>query len=86
MGQTILRASRAKVLSSFSTGSTKHCRNAALNTYIGLDVHSASSTLVSIDETGEILNRRQVPTTEKHLLGFVRNEKGHKKLSWRKRI
>ena len=80
MGQTILRASRAKVLSGFSTVSTKHWRNAAVTTYIGLDVHSSSSTLVSIDETGKILNRRQMPTAEKNLLGFVRNEKGPTKL------
>ena len=51
-----------------------------MNTYIGLDVHSSSSTLVSLDETGKILNRRQVLTTEKDLLRFVRNEKRPTKL------
>lgn len=51
-----------------------------MNTYIGLDVHSSSSTLVSVDETGKILNRSQIATTEKNLLGFVRNEKRPRKL------
>ena len=48
--------------------------------YIGLDAHSATSTLVSLDEAGKILNRCRVDTTEKNLLGFVRNQKGKTKL------
>lgn len=48
--------------------------------YIGLDAHSATSTLVSLDEGGKILNRCRVDTSEKNLLNFVRNQNGKTKL------
>lgn len=48
--------------------------------YIGLDAHSSTSTLVSMNEAGKIINRSHVDTTEKNLLSFVRSHKGPRKL------
>lgn len=49
--------------------------------YIGLDGHSKTSTFVVLDERGNLLAQRHVPTTEKHLLGFIASLKpGKKKL------
>jgi len=39
--------------------------------YIGLDGHSKTSTFVVLDEKGKLLAHRRVPTSEKHLLGFM---------------
>jgi predicted NBD/HSP70 family sugar kinase len=35
-----------------------------MNYYIGLDAHSASSTVVVVNEKGEILFRQEFKTTE----------------------
>ena len=49
-------------------------------TYIGLDGHSKTSTFVSVSQKGKILTQAQVVTCERELLGFVRSQKGPKKL------
>ena len=50
----------------------KHERNAAMELYIGLDAHSATSTAVVVDERGEIKLRETFPTSEANLVGFIR--------------
>jgi transposase len=39
--------------------------------YIGLDAHYATSTLVVVNEKGEILDREEFKTTESNLIGFT---------------
>ncbi len=51
-----------------------------MSVYIGLDGHSKTSTFVSIGEKGQILTQSQVVTCERELLGFVRSQKGSKRL------
>lgn len=51
-----------------------------MSIYIGLDAHSTTSTLVSLNEAGKGISRCQVDTTEKNILGFVRSQKGKTKL------
>ena len=51
-----------------------------MSIYIGLDAHSTTSTLVSLNEAGKVISRCQVDTTEKNILGFVRSQKGKTKL------
>jgi transposase len=42
-----------------------------MNYYIGLDAHSATSTVVVVNETGEIVCRETFGTTEANLVGFI---------------
>jgi transposase len=49
-------------------------------TYIGLDGHSKTSTFVTVNESGKVLNQSQVVTCERDLLAYVRGQKGTKKL------
>jgi len=48
--------------------------------YIGLDGHSKTSTFVTMNEKGKLLEQKQVVTCERELLEFVREQKGKKKL------
>lgn len=43
-----------------------------MNLYIGLDAHSATSTVVVVDERGEIKLRETFPTSDANLAGFIR--------------
>lgn len=47
-----------------------------MNYYIGLDAHSATSTVVVVNETGEIICRETFATTESNLVGFVQRVDG----------
>ncbi len=38
-----------------------------MNYFIGLDIHSKSSTFAVVDQEGQCVLRREVPTTEKSL-------------------
>lgn len=49
-------------------------------TYIGLDGHCKTSTLVMVNRAGEMLNHEQINTCERDLLGFFRRLDGNKKL------
>jgi hypothetical protein len=51
-----------------------------MTNYIGLDAHSTTSTLVTINEAGKIINRCKVDTTERNLLNYIRSQKGKTKL------
>jgi transposase len=51
-----------------------------METYIGLDAHSATCTFISLDANGKILAQAEVPTTEGSLLRYVRSQKGERKL------
>jgi hypothetical protein len=42
----------------------KHRRSAAMSIYIGLDAHSTTSTLVSLNEAGKVVSRCQVFVTQ----------------------
>lgn len=53
-----------------------------MKNYIGLDAHSATSTLVNVDWKGEVISRLHVKTTESNLLGFIRSQKGETKLTF----
>jgi len=53
-----------------------------MENYIGLDAHSASCTFVNMNEKGDEISRCQVKTTEKNILGYVRTQKGFKKLTF----
>jgi len=53
-----------------------------MRNYIGLDAHSATSTFVVVNKEGIELDRRQVMTTEKNLLSYVRSIKGEKSLTF----
>lgn len=53
-----------------------------MENYIGLDAHSATCTFVNVNNKGEIISQCCVKTTEKNLLGFVRTQKGFKKLTF----
>ena len=53
-----------------------------MENYIGLDAHSATCTFVNVNNKGEIISQCCVKTTEKNLLGFVRIQKGFKKLTF----
>jgi transposase len=59
------------MLELFCKNANKHERNAAVNLYIGLDAHSATSTAVVVDERGEIKLRETFPTSEANLVAFV---------------
>src|SRR3974377_4338 len=50
----------------------KHERTAAMDLYIGLDAHSATSTAVVVDSRGEIKLRQTFDTSEANLVSFVR--------------
>lgn len=47
-----------------------------MNYYIGLDAHSATSTAVVVNETGEIIARETFATTESNLIGFIQRIDG----------
>jgi len=49
--------------------------------YIGIDVHSKTSTAVAVDQKGKILAKDQFPTTDGHLLRFVSDIPGKKALA-----
>lgn len=49
--------------------------------YIGLDGHSGSCTFVAVNQTGEVAASSRLPTTEGHLLRYVRGLKGPKRLA-----
>lgn len=51
-----------------------------METYIGLDAHSATCTFVTLDLKGKVLSEAEMPTTEGNLLRFVRSQKGNRKL------
>lgn len=53
-----------------------------MKNYIGLDAHSATSTLVNLDWQGNVISRCHIQTTESNLLGFLRSLKGEKKLTF----
>lgn len=53
-----------------------------MENYIGLDAHSASCTFVNMNEKAEVISHCQVKTTEKNILGYVRAQKGFKKLTF----
>lgn len=46
--------------------------------FIGLDAHSKSCTLVTLNEKGEEKLQRKIPTCESHLLAYVRSHKNAK--------
>ena len=50
--------------------------------YIGLDAHSSTCTLVSLNFSGKELARVKLPTTERGLVLFVRSLKGEKALTF----
>ena len=51
-----------------------------METYIGMDAHSATCTFVSLDSKGKVLSEAEMPTTEGNLLRFIRSQKGERKL------
>lgn len=51
-----------------------------METYIGLDAHSATCTFVTLDLKGKILSEAEMPTTEGNLLRFLRSQKGERHL------
>lgn len=69
-GPCTMRKHWCAMLELFNTN--KHERNAALNLYIGLDAHCATSTAVVVDEKGEIKLRETFATSEANLISFIR--------------
>lgn len=51
-----------------------------MSNYIGLDAHTSTCTFVTLDSQGNLITKARVPTTERHLLQFVRGLKGKKRL------
>lgn len=52
-----------------------------MTSYIGIDVHSKTSTAVAVDQKGKILAKDQFPTTDGHFLGFISKIPGKKALA-----
>lgn len=50
--------------------------------YIGLDAHSATCTFVNLNEKGKEIAQCTVKTTEANILGFIKSQKGVKKLTF----
>jgi transposase len=50
--------------------------------YIGADVHSASSFLVVLKNSGDVWDQRRLPTTEKDLAVYIESIPGRKKITF----
>ncbi len=48
--------------------------------YIGLDGHSKTSTFISVNQNGKVLNSKQVVTCEREILAYVRAQRKPRKL------
>ncbi len=53
-----------------------------MKSYIGLDAHSSTSTVVVVNEGGEVRHRETFATTEANLLGFLKRIPGEKVLTF----
>ncbi len=61
---------------------TIHLRRNCLENYIGIDIHSKTSTYVVMSKHGEITHEGKIDTTEKNLIGFLRSIPSPKSLTF----
>jgi transposase len=51
-----------------------------MTNYIGLDLHSKSSTFVVFNDDGEITHKKTMPTNKTEIINFLDGIQGHKKI------
>jgi len=53
-----------------------------MTNFIGLDAHSKTCTAVVVDSSGKVKDKRSFPTSEKHLLDFIKSVKRPRHLAF----